>query len=149
MHMNMFKPTKAKTIQEYLKALPADRREAIEELHELIQKTAPSLKPNFASNMLGYGSFPYTNYKKESIQWPVIAVASQKHYISLYVCAVIDGKYIAESHKKDLGKVSVGKSCIRFKTLKDVNIATLKKVIKLAEKRPGLAGVGASRPQDV
>lgn len=137
----MFKPTKATSVKEYLAMLPPERREPMEVLHAFIQKTAPTLKPHFASNMLGYGSFPYTNYKKERIQWPVIALASQKQYISLYVCAVEKGQYIAEKHKKELGKVNVGKSCIRIKKIDDVNLATLKKVIRAAVKSPGLAGI--------
>jgi uncharacterized protein YdhG (YjbR/CyaY superfamily) len=140
--MNMFKPAKAKSVQEYLAALPPDRRETVEFLHRFIQKTAPKLKPHFAYNMLGYGSFPYKNYKKQMIEWPVVSLANQKQYISVYVCAVKDGKYIAEAHKKNLGNVSVGKSCIRFKKLDDLHLDTLKKVIKAAEKSPGLAGVG-------
>lgn len=143
--MNMFKPTKEKSVKEYLEALPLERREHIEFLHAFIQKTAPRLKAHFAYNMLGYGSFPYKNYKKERIEWPTIALASQKNYMSLYVCAVDNGEYIAEIHKKDLGKVSVGRSCIRFKKISDVNLETLKKVIKAAEKKPGLAGVGADK----
>ncbi len=138
--MNMFKPTKATSVKEYLRALPPERRDPIEFLHAFIQKTAPSLKPHFATNMLGYGSFPYTNYKKEQIEWPVIALASQKNYISLYVCAVADGKYLAETHAHDLGNVSVGKSCIRFKKLSDLNLKTLETVIKAAAEHPGLVG---------
>ncbi len=138
--MNMFKPTKAKTMKEYFQALPPDRREAMEFLDAFIRKTAPKLKPYFSYNMPGYGAFPYRNYKNEQIEWPVIALASQKNYISLYVCAVEKGKYIAEMYKKDLGKVSVGKSCIRFKKISDLDLDTLKKVLKLAEKNPGLAG---------
>lgn len=140
--MNMFKPTKAKTIAEYLKALPPERRELVAALHEFIQKAAPSLKPHFAINMLGYGAFPYKNYKKEMIEWPVVALASQKNYVSLYVCAVKDGKYLAESHAQELGKVSVGKSCIRLKKLDDLHLPTLKKVIQAAAKNPGLVGAG-------
>jgi uncharacterized protein YdhG (YjbR/CyaY superfamily) len=136
--MNMFKPTKAKTVKQYMESLPPERREIVEYLHEYIQKTAPTLKPHFAYNMLGYGSFPYKNYKKEIIQWPTIALASQKNHISVYVCAVVDGKYIAETYKDDLGKVKVGKSCINFKKLSDLNFDTLKKVLKAAEKNPGL-----------
>lgn len=143
--MNMFKSTTAKTVQGYLQLVPPERRELMEFLHEFIQKSAPSLKPHFAANMLGYGSFPYKNYKKEQIEWPVIALANQKQYVSVYVCAVADGKYVAESHAKELGKVSVGKSCIRFKKLEDVKLDVLKKVLKIAEKKPGLAGVGASK----
>lgn len=141
--MNMFKPSKAKTVAEYLKALPPERRELVEFLHEYIQKAAPSLRPHFASNMLGYGSFPYKNYKKELVEWPVVALASQKQYVSLYVCAVKDGKYLAETYAKDLGTVSVGKSCIRLKKLDDLHLPTLKKIIQAAAKQPGFAGVGA------
>lgn len=138
--MNMFKKTKADSVQTYLKAVPKERQEAIKFLHTFIQKSAPKLKPHFAYNMLGYGSFKYTNYQKKVIDWPVIALANQKNYISVYVCAVDGGKYIAESHKKELGKVSVGKSCIRFKKVEDVNLPVLKKVIQLASKKPGLVG---------
>lgn len=135
----MFKPTKATTVAEYIAGVPVERRGAITALHKFIQETVPELKPHFASNMLGYGSFPYVNYKKESITWPVIALANQKQYISLYVCAVDKGQYIAEKFKSELGKVSVGKSCIRFKKLEDLNLPMLKKVLLLAVKHPGLA----------
>jgi hypothetical protein len=138
--MNMFKATKAKNVEDYLAAVPKEHKELVHFLHGFIKKTVPKLKSHFAYNMLGYGSFPYRNYKKEPISWPVIALANQKNYISLYVCAVDDGKYIAETYKKELGKVSVGRSCIRFKKLEDVNLPALKKVLKLAEKFPGLAG---------
>jgi uncharacterized protein YdhG (YjbR/CyaY superfamily) len=141
----MFKPVKAKNVKEYFDMLPEDRRKPLEFLHKFIQKTAPTLKPIFAYNMPGYGSFKYKNYKKEIIDWPIIALASQKNYISLYVCAVDNGEYLAEKYRENLGKVSVGRSCIRFKKLEDLDLKTLKKVIKLAEKSPGLVGAGEHR----
>jgi len=134
----MFKKIKADSVQTYLDMVPGERKAAIEYLHKFIQKATPDLKPYFASNMLGYGSFKYKNYKKEIIDWPTVAMANQKNYISVYVCAVKDGKYIAEMYKNELGKVSVGKSCIRFKKLEDVNLPVLDKVIKEAAKHPGL-----------
>ena len=136
--MNMFKPTKAKTAEEYLAKVPKEQKEMMFFLHDFIKKTVPKLKSHFAHNMLGYGSFPYRNYKHEIIDWPVVALANQKNYISLYVCAIYKGEYVAEKFKKELGKVSVGKSCIRIKKLKDVNLPALKKVLKFAEKHPGL-----------
>lgn len=136
--MNMFKSVKAKTVKEYFNMLPKERQEPLKFIDKFIKKNAPKLKSVFAYNMPGYGSFKYRNYKNEIIDWPVIALASQKNYISIYVCALEDGKYIAEKYKKDLGKVSVGKSCIRFKKIEDLNLKTLEKVIKLAVKSPGL-----------
>ena len=136
--MNMFKPVKAKTVKEYIDSVPKERKEMIVFLHKFIQKTAPKLKPHFSYNTLGYGSFPYKNYKKETISWPVISLANQKNYISVYVCAVEGGKYVAEKYKNELGKVSVGRSCIRFKKIEDVNLPVFKEVIMEAEKNPGL-----------
>lgn len=136
--MNMFKSTSAKTVEEYLDAVPDERKEIINTLHTFIQKAVPELKAYFATNMIGYGNFPYRNYKKELISWPLIALANQKHYISIYVCSVLDGEYIAEKYRNNLGKVSVGKSCIRFKKLEDINLDELKKVLQLAAKNPGL-----------
>lgn len=135
---NMFKPTAATTVKEYLAALPEERKKPILFLHDFIQKISPNLQSHFAYNMLGYGSFPYTNYKKEIIDWPIIALASQKNYMSIYVCALENGEYLAEKYKDTLGKVSVGKSCIRFKKLEDLNLPEVKNVLEKAAKMPGL-----------
>jgi len=72
------------------------------------------------------------------MDWPVIALANQKNYISIYICAVDKGEYIAEKYKQSLGRVSVGKSCIRFKKIEDLDLQGLRMVIELAEKFPGL-----------
>lgn len=136
--MNMFKSTGASTIKEYMDQVPDDRKELIDTLDKLIKQSAPKLKPYFANNMLGYGSFKYLDYKKDEIDWPVIALANQKNYVSIYVCALKDGQYIAEMYKDKLGKVSIGKSCIRFNKLEKVNMDTLKTVIIEATKYPGL-----------
>ena len=67
----------------------------------------------------------------------MISLASQKNYISLYVCSVVDGQYLAEKYKDQLGKVSVGKSCIRFKQLEDLNLDMVKKLLVESAKNPG------------
>jgi hypothetical protein len=138
--MNMFAKSSATTIDEYIGSVPEDRQEAIKFLHEFIQKSAPKLKPHFAANMLGYGSFQYLDSKKQPQDWPVVAMANQKNYISIYVCALEDGQYAAEKYAPKLGKVSVGRSCIRFKKLEDVDLDVLKQVLKIAEDSPGLVG---------
>ena len=141
--MNMFKAVDASDIDGYIASLPDERQKVIRTIHNFIIDTVPSLKPWFANNMLGYGAFDYVNYKKEHIQWPIIALASQKNYMSIYVCAIGDnGVYIAEEYTNELYadgvKPHVGKSCIRFKKIEDLNLVTLKKVLLLAERLPGL-----------
>lgn len=135
--MNIFKPVNASTSEEYIAQLPEERQAILRQIDSIVRENAPGLKPVFSYNMPGYGTFRYTSNKKDEIDWPTIAMASQKNYVSIYVCAVEDNEYIAEKYKDELGNVSVGKSCIRFKKLDDVNLETLKKVIKLAAKNPG------------
>jgi hypothetical protein len=138
--MNMFSKNDAKSVEEYLLSVPGDRKKAIDFIHDFIQKTVPGLKPYFASNMIGYGSFQYLDSKKQKRNWPIIALANQKNYISIYVCAIAGEQYAAEKYEKELGKVSVGRSCIRFKKIEDVNFDTLKIVLKICEESPGVLG---------
>jgi len=116
------------------------RRGAIETLDVFIRKHAPKLEPHVMAGMLAYGHYHYKGKSSEG-EWFYIGIANRKSYISLYLCGVIDGKYIAETHKKELGKVSVGKSCIQFKKLEDLNLGELKVCIKelLSKKSRGVA----------
>jgi hypothetical protein len=58
------------------------------------------------ASMLGYGEQPYqTKAMKEPGIWPVVALAVEKRYLSLYVSAVIDGEYVAERYASQLGNV--------------------------------------------
>ena len=54
--------------------------------------------------------------------------------IPIYVSTIIEDKSAAKKYKKELGKLSKGVSCFRFKTIKDINPATLETVLKLAKK---------------
>lgn len=128
----------ANTPDEYFSR--ADERESdLRALDELIRQAAPGLKRTMVTstsvNMVGYGMFTYRNKSGKEIQWPVLALANQKNHISLYISAVENGKYIAESNADKLGKVSVGKSCVRFKKFEDVDTSTLKNILQTLENR--------------
>jgi Domain of unknown function (DU1801) len=138
--MNMFAKNAAKSVKEYLLIVPDDRKAAIDFLHDFIQKAVPKLKPYFASNMIGYGSFYCLNSKKQKVEWPIISMANQKNYITIYVCALVDDKAAVEKYKKQLGKLTNSIGCIRFKKIEEIDLETLKIVLKLAEKNPGVAG---------
>ncbi len=83
-------------------------------------------------NIIGYGDYPYER-KGKKIEWFLIGLALQKNYISLYVNAVEDGKYLSQKYAKELGKVKVGASSISFKKLEDVNMDKLLELIKKAK----------------
>ena len=62
--------------------------------------------------------------------WPLISLAAQKRHLSLYVCAVVDGEYLAEQRADRLGKASCGKSCIRFTSLDKLDADELSALVR-------------------
>ena len=126
----MIKPRKAASPSEYIAQIDEPRKSDIKTLHAMIAKAVPGLKPSIQSGMIGYGSYHYKYASGREGDWPIIALASQKNYISVYVCASENGQYIAERHKGELTGANVGKSCIRFKRIEDIDLKALEKIIK-------------------
>jgi uncharacterized protein YdhG (YjbR/CyaY superfamily) len=129
----MYGKTKAKTVREYIEGLKEPRRSDLRALHRFITKTAPNLKPKIWSGMaegIGYGSFHYRYASGREGDWPVLGLSSRAQYISFYACLGDGKQYIVEKHKKDLPRANVGKSCIRFKRLADVDPKVLAQIIR-------------------
>lgn len=121
---------KAATPTEYIAQLEEPRRKDIADLHKLIRKTVPGLKPHIQAGMLAYGPFHYRYASGREGEWFRVGVASNKAYISLYACAADDNGYVAERYKKRLPKASIGKSCVRFKRLSDLDPKVLQALLK-------------------
>lgn len=123
---------KADSREEYFAAV-GDREAELRELDAFIRKHAPDLPAVLSKGMgamLGYGEQPYqTKSMKEPIDWPVLALAAQKRHISLYICALEDGEYVAEKHAAELGNVSCGKSCVRFTKADKINLDALAPIL--------------------
>jgi hypothetical protein len=127
-------PQKPTTPTEYLAQLPADRRAELKALHAAIRATAPRLKPflDCGGTILGYGPYHYRYASGREGDSSIVGLSSRAQYISLYVCGHRGGKTIAEAAQSRLGKVSVGKVCIRFKKLADLNLPVAMELVREA-----------------
>ena len=125
------KPT---TPAAYLAALPEPRRTELKALHAAIRKAAPQLKPFLGYNgtILGYGRYYYKYATGREGEAAVVGLSSRAQAISLYVSGHRKGKTIAEAAKSKLGQVSVGKVCIRFKKLADLNLSEAMALVRAA-----------------
>jgi hypothetical protein len=123
------KPT---TPREYFAALSEPRRTELQALHTAIRKSAPKLKPYvaYSGTMIGYGRYHYKYASGREGDCPIVALSSRVHAISLYVSGHRDGKSLAERAKPKLGKVSVGKACIRFKRLEHLNLPAVLELVR-------------------
>lgn len=129
--------TTAKTPEQYIRQLEEPRRGHIRRLHELIRKTVPKLEPYMEYGMIGYGRVHYRYASGREGDTCTVGLASNKRYISLHVIAE-DGKggYLAESYRDRLPKADIGKSCVRFKRLEDVDEKVIREMLLAAAKRP-------------
>jgi uncharacterized protein YdhG (YjbR/CyaY superfamily) len=113
------------TPEDYIAALDEPRRSEIAELDALIRSVAPDLEPDIYSGMLGYGTYHYKYESGREGDAPIVALASRARYISLYA-----NVGVADRHRDELPRADIGKSCIRFKRLEDVDRDVLAAVIR-------------------
>lgn len=120
-----------KTPRQYIAKVPANRREAVQALHEAITKAAPKLKAHIVYGMIGYGPIHYKTRSGCEGDWALVCLANQKNYMSLYLgCEGDESGYIVEQNADKFGKVSCGKSCVRFKKLEDLDLKFTLQLIK-------------------
>lgn len=122
---------KARTPAEYIAQLQEPRKGDIAALDALIRKHAPALEPHIYSGMLGYGPFDYRYGTGRAGTAARIALASNAAYISLYALAADERGYVAERFKARLPKASIGKSCVRFKRVSDLDPAAVAELIEV------------------
>jgi hypothetical protein len=130
---------KASTPAEYLAQLDEPRKSEIAALDALIRKNAPKLTPFIYSGMLAYGPWHYKYPSGREGDGCRIGLASNQNYISLYLCAGDEDGSMAERHKVALPKAKIGRSCVRFKRLSDLDQAALVKLIREGAKSSGKA----------
>lgn len=125
---------KVTTPKQYLANLTEPRRSDVTRLHALITKAVPKLEPVIVGGMLGYGPFHYRYESGREGDTAKICVASNASYISLYAMAADDEGWLAERYKDRFPKAKIGKSCVRFKKVDDLDAKELTAFLKAVAK---------------
>jgi hypothetical protein len=133
-------------IQQYISSQPEPKRSEMESLHQIIMQIIPECKLWFLDGKdsenkvvsnpnIGYGLhiIEYTNGTTK--EFYKIGLSANTTGISVYIMGIEDKKFLAETYGQRLGKASVTGYCIKFKTLKDINVEVLEKVIQYATKQ--------------
>jgi hypothetical protein len=116
------------------------RRIELEELDALIRTSAPRLTPYFHRGtptgepgmrfkMIGYGSFEYAAKSGKTVLWPLIGVALQKNYISVYFAVTRQGKPVTEGYQGRLGAVRSGEGNFSFNRFSDLDRGRLSELV--------------------
>src|SRR5258707_14606073 len=128
-------------IKEYISSQPEPKRSDMQELHTFLLQVLPGCKLWFLNGKnsenktvsnpnIGYGSYTIKYADGTSREFYQIGLSANKTGISVYILGIKDKTYLAQTFGKKLGKASVTGYCIRFTTLKDINIEILKAAIR-------------------
>ena len=123
-------------IKDHIAAQPEPKRNDMQELHDIILGMMPDCKLWFLDGRdesgrtvsnpnIGYGVqiIKYADGKtKEFYQ---IGTSANTTGISVYIMGIKDKNYLAEKYGKKIGQASVAGYCIKFRTLRNIDVDTL------------------------
>jgi hypothetical protein len=131
--------TKPATVEEYLAALPEDRREALQAVRKVILKNLPKgYEEGIQYGMIGYfvphSIYPDGYHCDPKQPLPFASIASQKNHMAVYLFCIYCGPQGKDRFVKEWKatgkKLDMGASCVRFKKLEDVPLDVLGAAIK-------------------
>ena len=126
---------KAKTVSEYIDALPEERRAVVRKVRSVVKKHLPK----GYTEQIGWGAITYAvplkvlpdTYNGEPLCYA--ALAAQKNFYTLYLLGVYGDparkKWLADEFKKRGKKFDMGKSCLHFKSVEDLPLDVVGEVI--------------------
>ncbi|TAH40575.1 MAG: DUF1801 domain-containing protein [Bacteroidetes bacterium] len=130
-----------KQIQKYIDSLAEPKRSEIQELHHIILGLAPATKLWFLDGRnsenkivsnpnIGYGihTIKYADGKVK--EFYRIGISANTSGISVYIMGIEDKNYLIKTYGEKIGKASVSGYCIKFKTLKHIDIHILEQAIR-------------------
>jgi len=132
--------SKAKTAEQYIKELPADRKQAFTALRSVILKNLPKgFEETMGYGMIGYvvphSLYPAGYHCDPTKPLPFMGIASQKNFIAFYHMGVYADpklmKWVTAEYSKFVnGKVDMGKSCFRFKKPEQIPLKLIGELTK-------------------
>jgi Domain of unknown function (DU1801) len=121
------KPTH-ESVEKYLKGItdPVKRQDSLTVVKLMAEITGQKPKM-WGPSIVGFGSYHYKYPSGQEGDWPIVGFSPRKQNLTLYV---LNGSAGEDELLQKLGKHSTGKSCLYIKRLDDVDMPTLKRLIK-------------------
>lgn len=133
------------TIQEqidaYIAAQPEPKRSDLQELHRRAQQLLPSSKLWFLDGKdakgkvvsnpnIGYGAQTLKKAGGKTQEFYRIGLSANTTGISVYIMGLADKTFLPSTFGKKLSKASVTGYCIKFKSLKDIDVEMLEEAMR-------------------
>jgi len=130
----------SKEVEAYILAQPAERQAALQSLRKTIRQNLPEgYEERIQYGMIGYAvpleTYPSGYHVNPKEPLPFIGLANQKHYIAFYHMGIYGDPGLMEWFQKsyaglNIGKLDMGKSCIRFKKMDRIPLDLIAELCK-------------------
>jgi hypothetical protein len=131
----------AEQIEAYIAGQPEPKRSEMRALHRLILDASPECRLWFLDGKddagktvsnpnIGYGLQTMNYAGGKSRDFYRIGLSANTTGLSVYVIGLEDKKYLSRTYGERLGKASVTGYCIKFRSLKDIDLDTLAEIIR-------------------
>ena len=138
-------------IKKYIASQPEPKRNDMQELNRVILKIMPGCKLWFLDGKnsenkivsnpnIGYGSCTIKYAGGKTKEFYQIGISANTTGISVYIIGIKDKTYLAQTYGKELGKANVSGYCIKFKTLKEINLVILEEAIRYGVEETSVHG---------
>jgi hypothetical protein len=128
-------------IKHYITSQPEPKRSDMQKLHQHILQAMPKCKLWFLDGKddkgktvsnpnIGYGFYNIKYADGTTREFYQIGLSANTTGISVYIMGIKDKTHLTQAYGKKLGKASVTGYCIKFKTLKDINLDILEAAIR-------------------
>lgn len=128
-------------IEEYISSLDERKQSEIRVLHQLILNLNTTCKLWFLNGKnsenkvvsnpnIGYGIYTINYADSSSRPFYQIGLSANKTGISVYILGIEEKTILSTIYSGTLGKASITGYCIKFKTIKDINLDVLESAIK-------------------
>lgn len=128
-------------INTYITSQPESKCSDMQELHHFILKLMPACKLWFLDGKdasgktvsnpnIGYGLYTIHYANGKARDFYQIGLSANTSGISVYIMGIDDKTYLVQKFGKEIGKASVTGYCIKFKSLKDINLKILEAAIQ-------------------
>lgn len=142
---------KTVTVDDYIAEQPAERRAVVSAVRDLVRRNLPKGYAETTNGKFINYEIPLERYPKTYNGQPLayIALASQKNYYALYLMGVYQNeelqKDLAASFKRAGKKLDMGKSCLRFRKLEDLDLDAVARAIASTPPEKFIADYEAAR----
>jgi hypothetical protein len=128
-------------IKQYIASQPDSKRGDMQKLHQHILQVLPRCKLWFLDGKdstgktvsnpnIGYGSYTIKYADGKTREFYQIGLSANTTGLSVYILGIKDKTYLAKTYGKKLGKARVTGYCIKFKSLKDIEVGVLESAIR-------------------